>query len=218
MARSSVARQRGHDVGICAGPCQAQHMRLGIDLDGVVAQFNKGWMTRHAAEFGSALDPSMVVTWDALHRLGGFSDMDAFWHWFRNGDEPSTFRHLEPYPTALATLGRLASAGYDIVILTHKFDWAVADTFAWLSDVAMPSREVHILEHKHAVECDVYLDDSPLVLPAIAAARPEALTCRFVRPWNRPVAGVADVASWHDFETLVTERSQDPGGRPFALG
>ncbi|MEM7284910.1 MAG: hypothetical protein AAF480_01030 [Actinomycetota bacterium] len=193
-------------------------MRLGIDLDGVVAQFNRGWMTRHAEEFGTSLDPSMVVEWNSLHELGGFPHMDAFWRWFRNGDGPSGFRHLEPYPTAIESLHRLASAGYDIVILTHKFDWAVADTFAWLSDVGMPSREVHILEDKHAVECDVYLDDSPVVLPAIAAARPDALTCRFVRPWNRPVAGVADVEGWAAFETLVTEHSQGPGGRPFRVG
>lgn len=193
-------------------------MRLGIDLDGVVAQFNRGWMARHAQEFGTALDPTMVVEWNSLHQLGGFPHMESFWDWFRNGDGPSGFRHLEPYPTAVETINRLAGDGYEIVILTHKFDWAVADTFAWLSDVGMPSREVHIREDKHAVECDVYLDDSPIVLPAIAAARPDALICRFVRPWNRPVAGVADVDGWDTFETLVTEHSQGRRGRPFTLG
>lgn len=192
-------------------------MRLGIDLDGVVAQFNRGWMQRHADEFGSSLDPSMVLGWNNLHALGGFADMDAFWEWFRNHPGPSGFRHLEPYPSALETLHGLASQGYEIVILTHKFDWAVSDTLAWLSDVGMPSREVHILEHKHTVACDVYLDDSPIVLPRIADARPDALTCRFVRPWNAPVAGVADVHDWAEFEAIVTNHSRPVGGRPFRL-
>ena len=56
-------------------------MRLGIDLDGVVCDFNAGWMQLHMAEFGSELKPEMVVSWDNLHELGGFADMPAFWRW-----------------------------------------------------------------------------------------------------------------------------------------
>ncbi|MEM8923087.1 MAG: hypothetical protein AAGD35_06265 [Actinomycetota bacterium] len=184
-------------------------MRIGIDLDGVVAQFHKGWMGRHATEFGSTLDPSMVMGWNGLHELGGFDDMDAFWHWFRNGDQPSCFRHLEPYPDAMASIHGLADEGHDIVILTHKFDWAIADTFSWLGDVGMPSREVHIREDKHAVDCDVYLDDSPFVVPALVQHRPNALVCRFVRGWNTPVDGAVDVHDWPSFVTHVIERSQN---------
>jgi len=186
-------------------------VRLGIDLDGVCAQFHKGWMERHAREFGSSLQPSMVDKWDGLHELGGFADAHEFWTWFRNGDGPSSFRHLEPYPDALPTIRRLVDAGHSIVILTHKFDWSISDTFAWLSDVKMPTKEVHILGDKHRVECDVYLDDSPFVLPALAANRPDALICRFVRGWNNPVEGVTDIESWEQFENVVTDRSHSRG-------
>ncbi len=174
-------------------------------------------MGRHAEEFGSSLDPSMVHGWDGLDRLGGFADMDEFWRWFRNGDGASCFRHLEPYPGAIETLTRLAGAGYEIVVITHKFDWAVADTFAWLSDVGMPSREVHIIEQKHRVDCDVYLDDSPFVLPQLVAHHPDALVCRFVRGWNEPVSGAVDVVDWPAFEQTVMNRSHAPGGRPFSI-
>jgi hypothetical protein len=65
-------------------------MRLGIDLDGVVADFNAGWIQLHRNEFGSDLRPEMVTTWDGLHELGGFADMGAFWRWARgNADRPS---------------------------------------------------------------------------------------------------------------------------------
>ena len=182
-------------------------MRLGIDLDGVVAQFNKGWMEQHRKQFGSDLDPSMVVGWNDLHLLGGFETMDAFWDWFRNGDGPSWFRHFETYPGAMDTIHRLRGQGHQIVILTHKFDWSIPDTFGWLSDIGMPSREVHILADKYRVECDVYLDDSPLVLPELVTHRPDSLVCRFVRPWNDPIAGATDVHSWAEFEALVMQRS-----------
>ncbi|MEM9611327.1 MAG: hypothetical protein AAGA59_00160 [Actinomycetota bacterium] len=182
-------------------------MRLGIDLDGVVAQFNKGWMERHAREFGSSLDPSMMQEWDILHVLGDFASQDAFWDWFRNGDEPSTFRHLEPYPHAMETIHRLAEAGHKIVIISHKFDWAIPDTLAWLGQVGMPTREVHLTEHKYEVSCDVYLDDSPYVLPTYVEHHPDALTCRFVRAWNNPVPGAVDVHDWEGFERVVIQRS-----------
>lgn len=187
-------------------------MRLGIDLDGVVADFNAGWIKLHRDEFGSDLHPEMVTTWDGLHQLGGFADMNAFWEWARgNDDRPSIFRHLEVYPDALDTLHRLDRAGHDIVIVTTKPVWARQDTLRWLADNELPTSEVHMTFTKHEVACDVYLDDSPEVVPSLVRHRPEATVCRFIRPWNHPVDGATDVTSWADFHEVVTERSSSIG-------
>ncbi|MGA9277125.1 5' nucleotidase, NT5C type [Ilumatobacter sp.] len=183
-------------------------LRLGIDLDGVVADFNAGWIKLHREEFGSELHPSMVQTWDGLAELGGFDDMRAFWAWAKGSDlRPSIFRHLEPYPTALDTLHRLRTDGHSIVVITTKPEWAVTDTFRWLADNRLPTREVHIADVKSTVECDMYLDDSPHVLPDLIENRPNATVCRFVRPWNHPLDGASDVDSWATFHALVTQRS-----------
>lgn len=181
-------------------------VRLGIDLDGVVADFNAGWMRLHADEFGSDLDPSMVQGWDDLHEIGGFSHMGHFWHWARGGrDRPSIFRHLDTFPGAIETLQRFARRGHQVVILTSKPDWAIPDTLHWLADVLMPTREVHFLDDKWRTDCDVYLDDSPTVLPGLVANRPEATVCRFVRSWNLPVDGAVDVSDWDGFAALVDD-------------
>ena len=183
-------------------------LRLGIDLDGVVADFNAGWIRLHREEFGSDLHPSMVTTWDGLAELGGFDDMRAFWEWARgSGLRPSIFRHLELYPTALDTMHRLRADGHAIVIITTKPDWAITDTLRWLADHEIPTREVHITDVKSDVDCDVYLDDSPHVLPELVAHRGDAVICRFVRPWNQPVADTIDVDAWSTFHTVVTRRS-----------
>ncbi len=183
-------------------------MRLGIDLDGVVADFNAGWIDLHREEFGSDLHPDMVTTWDGLHELGGFADMGAFWRWARGSrDRPSIFRHLEPYPDAVDTLRQLDRAGHDVVIITTKPRWARRDTLRWLADHDLPTGEIHITSQKHRVACDVYLDDSPHVVPTLVSRRPESTVCRFVRPWNAPVDGAVDVDSWRSFHALVTERS-----------
>ncbi len=183
-------------------------VRLGIDLDGVVADFNAGWMQRYNAAFSAELHPDQVQMWDGLHSLTHFEDMDGFWEWARGRDiGHSIFRHLEPYPDALPTLVALEREGHDIVIVTAKPRWAVQDTLRWLADHQMPTREIHITDDKWTVDCDVYLDDSPHVVPTYVAKRPDRLTCRFVRPWNEPVPGAVDVRSWEEFRATVRTRS-----------
>ena len=183
-------------------------LRLGIDLDGVVADFNSGWTQLHNAEFGGSLTPDQVTTWDILHTLGGFDDMEGFWAWARGNEaRPSIFRHLELLPGAIDTLRALDAAGHRVVIVSTKPDWAVHDTMHWLADNEIPTHEVHLTFHKHLVDCDVYLDDAPGVLPELVEHHPDALVCRFVRPWNDPVEGAIDVHDWSDFHTIVTEQT-----------
>lgn len=179
-------------------------LRLGIDLDGVVCDFNAGWMELHKAEFGSDLVPEMVVTWDNLHELGGFKDMNAFWRWAQgNEDRPSIFRHLQPFPNAVETLHTLRDAGHTIVIVTAKPRWAITDTLRWIADHDLPTEEIHIRYRKHTVACDVYLDDSPLVLPELLRHRPDADVCRMIRPWNAALEGAIDIADWNAFCEFV---------------
>ena len=112
-------------------------MRLGIDLDGVVADFNTGWVSRYNHEFGSELTTDLVDSWNTMGHLTHFESMGAFWRWAARGDHGSVFRHLETYPDALETLERLAG-NHDIVIISAKPDWAIHDTFAWIANRRCP--------------------------------------------------------------------------------
>jgi len=180
-------------------------MRLGIDLDGVVCDFNAGWMELHKAEFGSELVPEMVVGWNNLHELGGFSNMEAFWNWAQaNEDRPSIFRHLQPFPDAVETLHALRDTGHTIVIVTAKPRWAITDTLRWIADHDLPTEEIHIRYQKYTVGCDVYLDDSPIVLPDLIRHRPESRVCRMIRPWNKPIDGAIDITDWIEFRSYVS--------------
>lgn len=190
-------------------------LRLGIDLDGVVANFNAGWTELHNAEFGGSLTPDLVTSWNGLHTTAGFADMDAFWEWASpNGHRRSIFRHLDVLPGALETLRTLDAEGHTIVIVSTKPDFAIHDTYHWLADNEIPSREVHLTDTKHDVDCDVFLDDSPVVLPDLVRHRPSATVCRFVRAWNEPIGGAHDVSSWEEFHALVTHESHRRASAP----
>jgi 5'(3')-deoxyribonucleotidase len=180
-------------------------VRLGIDLDGVVANFNAGWMSRYNEERGTALTPDLVDHWDGMVELTDFETGRDFWRWARNGDGPGLFRHLPVYPEAVPALDRLA-LNHEIVIITTKPRWSISDTYAWIADNEIPTREVHITGRKWTVDCDVYLDDGPHNLESLVLERPDRTVCRFVRPWNEAVPGAVDVDSWDTFESLVDKR------------
>lgn len=174
-------------------------MRLGIDLDGVVADFNSGWIRRYNQEYGSELPSDAVKAWDAIPSLTHFEDMRAFWAWARDHDGHTLFRHLDTYPGAVEALWELSKNRHEVVIVTTKPFWAIHDTFAWLAQHRIPTREVHIKDAKWMVDCDFYLDDGPHVLMSLVKHRPQARVCRFVRPWNRPVTGAIDIVDWPQF-------------------
>ena len=184
-------------------------MRLGIDLDGVVANFVRGWMLRYNMDFGTNLSEEQVDRWDAALDLTHFTDLADFWRWAgASGHGPTVFRNLEPYPDAQKALDHLAAC-HDIVILSMKPDWAAADTFAWIAEHRIPTREVHLLRDKWLVPCDIYLDDSPIALPDLLNKQPQAIVCRYVRPWNEPLEGAVDIHNWQEFASLVDRIKDD---------
>jgi 5'(3')-deoxyribonucleotidase len=178
-------------------------LRLGIDLDGVVADFTAGWMNFYNQEHGTQLAVEDSISWDGLVDLTHFKNMGEFWDWSSDLEGRSVFWHLEPFPGSIEALNALAEDGHHIAILTTKPDFAIHDTMDWLARHRLPTKEIHILEDKWRVECDIYLDDSPHVLPRLAKERPESVVCRYVRPWNRPVDGTVDVNDFNEFREVV---------------
>ena len=176
-------------------------LRVGVDMDGVLTDFNRGWIERYNEDFDVDLQVDQVIRWEGLHRLTHFETMDDFWVWAR-GDGRPIFRDLPPFPDAVETARRM-SERHRLIIVSSKFDWAIPDSLAWLADHRIAAREVHFLWRKSLADCDVYLEDAPHQLEELVEERSEATICRMVRPWNEPVAGTRDVDSWPEFEVLV---------------
>lgn len=182
-------------------------LRLGIDLDGVVANFTEGWMSFYNRDYGTNLVFEDSKEWGDLVNLTHFASIAEFWEWSSDLDGHSVFWYLDTFPGAVDALHQLHDEGHQIVIITTKPDFAIEDTHDWIQRQGLPTNEVHILEAKWRIECDVYLDDGPHVFPGLLRHRPRASICRYVRPWNRPVPGVIDVDGFDAFRDVVDART-----------
>jgi len=184
----------------------SSRIRVGVDLDGVVADFTGGWIRLYNAQFGAEVTPDQVTAWDAPEQLTHFGSMTGFWRWARSAgaNGRSLFAALKPYPGAVAGLRALLDVAH-VAIITTKPAWAIPDTLDWLARLRLPLREVHITSDKPSVPCEVYLEDSPMQLEALRRRRPDSVVCRFVRPWNSPVGGCVDVTDMDDLMVVVSE-------------
>lgn len=163
-----------------------RRFRLGVDLDGVVVDFDADYRRCFREAFGFDMDPK--PTWSGFADASGgiFPTDHDFWRWLEDTD---VWWNAPAIGDALHALDELHHVyDVDIVIVSSKPQWAVPRVFSWLADHRVPTREVHITgggyKRKTDVDCDAYVDDSPHQLRRLANERPDRLLFRFCQPWN----------------------------------
>lgn len=179
---------------------------LGVDLDGVVADFFAGIRPIAAEWLGvsaQSLTPEVGYDLDEwnLRPVGSYQDLHRFAVTQRN-----LFRDMDPIPGAPAALRRLSLRDVRIRIITHRLCIkyfhleAVAQTTRWLEHHGIPYWDLCFMKDKAAVGADLYVEDSPSNIAELRADGHPTIV--FTTSANRELEGPrAD--TWEDVEEIV---------------
>lgn len=183
---------------------------LGVDLDGVVADFARG-LKPIAAEWLGVRAETLTddITygfpeWD-LDAAGGYDALHRF-----AVKERELFANLPPVAGAPAALRRLDTIPeVRIRIITHRLyiHWfhkeAIRQTTEWLERHGIPYWDLCFMRDKAAVGADLYLEDSPENIRSLRATGHETIVV--VNSTNRDLPGPR-AESWAEIEDMVRGR------------
>ncbi len=186
---------------------------LGVDLDGVCADYNGGFREVVAADRG--VDPdslAMPTSWG--FESWGLDDTEYLRLHKLAVTEKRLLRHLPTIEGCADALWRLSDLGAWIRIITHRLytNWghaaAVSDTVAWLDEHRIPYRDICFLGAKPQVEADAYIDDAPHNITALREAGNSVII--FDQPYNRGLDGLR-AHTWAEVEELVADLAARKG-------
>ncbi len=142
------------------------HFVLGVDLDGVVADFYgqlreivAEWFDRSLDEL--PVDPKDISEWG----IDGQEEYERIHHFAVT--ERKLFTTMKPIPGAPSVLRRLSDNGIRIRIVTHRLvtkrihQPSIIQTVKWLDHYGIPYWDICFLGEKSAVDADCFVDDTP---------------------------------------------------------
>ncbi|OGO08869.1 MAG: hypothetical protein A2Y61_06160 [Chloroflexi bacterium RBG_13_60_13] len=177
-------------------------MKIGVDIDGVVANFVAGFIPLVKERYGLTLRERDIYVHD-LYLVVGIP--------VQEGMElvRQTIRcDLEPYPGAIQGLARLRQK-HEVTLVTARPEEMVGVTEKWLARRKIPyDRLLHFKEgskYENEYAFDVFVDDHLREAFGFVGRVPHIII--FDRPWNRTfnVAGLFTRArNWRELVSLVT--------------
>lgn len=175
-------------------------MRIGIDVDGVLADFNSSFINRVIDVTGRDLFPARpfdITTWN-YPEFYGYTPEENTAVWQGIETDRTFWEYLGPYATTnefLLTLhDRHKYSGDDLYFITSRPGMdAKQQTEQWLKNywpvAAMPIPTVLISSQKgrcvQALKIDTYVDDRDANVIDVKAHAPSCRTFLLDRPWNR---------------------------------
>lgn len=183
---------------------------LGVDLDGVVADYETGMRQAMAEMTGKPQEAFGPLTdWNMANVDWGFTSHDDFLDAHRRAvQDLRLFDTMPVIDGASEALWRLSDAGVWIRVITHRLvvnfahAAAVADTVTWLDKANIPYRDICFIGDKPQVGADLYVDDAPHNVHALRAGGSQVVI--YDQPYNRHLGGER-AANWQELEAIVLD-------------
>ena len=188
---------------------------LGVDLDGVVADFY-GHMREIAAQW---LDvPIEELPEEVTFGLPewGLPDAAQYERLHRFAvTQRDLFGAMPPIKGASQALRRLSRDGVRIRIITHRLfiprfhQTAVQQTIQWLDSYDVPYWDLCFMKDKIAVGADLYIEDSPTNIKEILAAEKPVIIYSHSTNRHLPDDCGERAGDWKEVERLIRRHYAD---------
>lgn len=185
---------------------------LGVDLDGVVADFYEA-IRPFAAEWVGR--PAGELTPDVSYGLKewGFDEKgyESFHRWVVT--QHDFFSTLDPIHRAGPVLRELSNADVHIRVITHRLfiphfhQLQVEQTVRWLDRHAIPYRDLCFIAEKTAVGADLYIEDSPRNIQALRDAGYDVIA--FTNSTNVHLEVDLRADTWDEVRAIVVARQRE---------
>ncbi len=182
-------------------------MRIGYDVDGVLADFNAAYINLVAAKTGKDLFPNRpfeITTWDYPESYG-YTKEDMTRVWAHIAESDSFWKNLVAYPGVYGYLSLRIKQSDDVYFVTSRpGSTAKAQTEYWLRSNGFRGEPTVLISSEkgevcHALKLDAYIDDRVENCQDVANKSPETLCVMLARPWNRPIDGVHRITDLDGF-------------------
>lgn len=190
-------------------------LRVGIDMDGVLASFEHGYaplLTKHTGiEFPNLGKPGFPATWN-WDREAGISEAQMGNVWSEIKANPRFWLNLPSHEGAEEFLFHLRCElnDEDIYFVTNRMGvGAKWQTEQWLRTRGWKNPTV-LLTAKKAGACNVlglthYIDDRQENVEDVKSFAPKTQGFMLARPYNKDILGVARLGTLNEFLAVLLE-------------
>ena len=190
-------------------------MRIGIDMDGVVADFNEGFTDLMRTKLGKPV-PSCSDTfpdvWEYHKPYVAAAEEEFLWSYV-NASSSGFWDNLSPCAGAMRGLLKIAASLHDnYFITTRTGTGAKRQTELWLCRRGIPLPSVLIAPDPSSkgrlaagLALDMFIDDRPENVAAVVAESPKTRCFLVDQPYNRhsEIEGVTRVSGLSEFAGLL---------------